>query len=145
MKIKRYTDKDMRQVLRRVREDQGPDAVILSNRRVDDGIEVIAAIDYDEALVRHALGTTEDSAPVDTDALASIAEDDAANAARRNAETATADVPTQLPPAFADSLAEQRHADRVDALSLKTMHDELASMRGLLETQLSGLVWREDE
>ncbi len=56
MKIKRYLDKDMRHVLRRVREDQGPDAVILSNRRVDDGIEVIAAIDYDEALVRHALG-----------------------------------------------------------------------------------------
>ena len=51
MKIKRYLDKDMRHVLRRVREDQGPDAVILSNRRVDDGIEVIAAIDYDEALV----------------------------------------------------------------------------------------------
>ncbi len=44
MKIKRYTDKDMRQVLRRVREDQGPDAVILSNRRVDVGLAVIAAI-----------------------------------------------------------------------------------------------------
>ncbi len=56
MKIKRYLDKDMRHVLRRVREDQGPDAVILSNRRVDEGIEVIAAIDYDEALVRHAHG-----------------------------------------------------------------------------------------
>ena len=42
MKIKRYLDKDMRHVLRRVREDQGPDAVILSNRRVEDGIEVIA-------------------------------------------------------------------------------------------------------
>ena len=145
MKIKRYTDKDMRQVLRRVREDQGPDAVILSNRRVDDGIEVIAAIDYDEALVRHALGTTETDAPVDSDALARIAEDDVVTATDRNAGLATADVNTQHPPAFADSLAEQRHAERVDALSLQTMHDELASMRGLLETQLSGLVWREDE
>ena len=136
MKIKRYTDKDMRQVLRRVREDQGPDAVILSNRRVNDGIEVIAAIDYDEALVRHALGTTEDTAPVDTDALARLAEDDAENTASRSAEDATADVQPQHPPAFADSLAEQRHAERKDALSLQTMHDELASMRGLLETQL---------
>ena len=51
MKIKRYVDTDMRQVLRQVRAEQGPDAVILSNRRVEDGIEVIAAIDYDEALL----------------------------------------------------------------------------------------------
>ena len=77
MKIKRYLDKDMRHVLRRVREDQGPDAVILSNRRVEDGIEVIAAIDYDEALVRQTLGASH--APDDvisSDTLAGIAEDD---------------------------------------------------------------------
>ncbi|MDJ0709936.1 MAG: flagellar biosynthesis protein FlhF [Woeseiaceae bacterium] len=145
MKIKRYTDKDMRQVLRRVREDQGPDAVILSNRRVDDGIEVIAAIDYDEALVRHALGTTEEKAPVDTDALARIAEDDVVDTEDFSVAAQPADTQPQHPPAFADALAEQRHAEREGALSLQTMHDELASMRGLLETQLSGLVWQEDE
>lgn len=57
MKIKRFVDTSMRHVLRQVREDQGPDAVILSNRRVENGIEVIAAIDYDEALIQQALGT----------------------------------------------------------------------------------------
>ena len=57
MKIKRFMDTDMRQVLRQVREDQGPDAVILSNRRVDGGIEVITAVDYDESLVQTALGS----------------------------------------------------------------------------------------
>ena len=56
MKIKRYVDRDMRHVLRRVRLDQGPEAVILSNRRVDDGIEVIAAVDYDESLIQRAIG-----------------------------------------------------------------------------------------
>ena len=56
MKMKRFVDTNMRQVLRRVREDQGPDAVILSNRRVEDGIEIIAAVDYDEALIQQALG-----------------------------------------------------------------------------------------
>ena len=40
----------MRAALAQVRAEQGPDAVILSSRRVDEGIEVIAAIDYDEAL-----------------------------------------------------------------------------------------------
>ena len=50
MKIKRYTAASMRDALAKVRAEQGPDAVILSSRRGDDGIEVIAAIDYDEAL-----------------------------------------------------------------------------------------------
>ncbi|BFI97065.1 MAG: hypothetical protein RSP_25750 [Rhodanobacter sp.] len=54
MKIKRFVAPDMRQAMREVREEQGPDAVILSTRRMDDGIEVIAAIDYDEALVLEA-------------------------------------------------------------------------------------------
>ena len=39
----------MRAALARVRAEQGPDAVILSSRRGEDGIEVIAAVDYDEA------------------------------------------------------------------------------------------------
>ncbi len=145
MKIKRYTDKDMRQVLRRVREDQGPDAVILSNRRVDDGIEVIAAIDYDEALVRHALGTVAEDAPVDTESLARLAEDDAAGGDDRDTASQATEPRPQHPAAFADTLAERRHAERAGGLSLQSMHNELTSMRGLLETQLSGLVWREDE
>jgi flagellar biosynthesis protein FlhF len=35
-----------------VREALGPDAVILSNNRVDGGIEIIAAVDYDESLLK---------------------------------------------------------------------------------------------
>ena len=54
MKIKRYTAVSMRAALAQVRAEQGPDAVILSSRRGDDGIEVIAAIDYDEALFAEA-------------------------------------------------------------------------------------------
>jgi len=50
MKIKRYTAASMRAALAQVRAEQGPDAVILSSRRGEDGIEVIAAVDYDEAL-----------------------------------------------------------------------------------------------
>ncbi len=34
-----------------MREEQGADAVILSNRRIDAGIELIAAVDYDETLM----------------------------------------------------------------------------------------------
>jgi flagellar biosynthesis protein FlhF len=51
MKIQRYTAPSMRAALAQIRAEQGPDAVILSSRRIEDGIEVIAAVDYDESLM----------------------------------------------------------------------------------------------
>lgn len=143
MKIKRYLDKDMRHVLRRVREDQGPDAVILSNRRVDEGIEVIAAIDYDEALIRQAMGGRADGTDsLDSDVLARIAEDDIAPAdaapgdAAPDSEASTPRSPVQIVSA---ELTQQP----IDHDALRQVQSELASMRGLLETQLSGLVWKD--
>lgn len=50
MKIKRFFSNDMRNVIRMVREELGADAVILSNQRVNGGVEIIAAVDYDESL-----------------------------------------------------------------------------------------------
>jgi len=55
MKIKRFFAQDMRTALRLVREEQGPNAVILSNRRVDGGVEVVSATDYDESLVQQSM------------------------------------------------------------------------------------------
>lgn len=57
MRIKRFIAPDMRSALRMVREEQGPDAVILSNRQTEGGVEVVAATDYDEALVQQTLRT----------------------------------------------------------------------------------------
>jgi flagellar biosynthesis protein FlhF len=54
VKIKRYIAASMRAALSEVRAEQGLDAVILSSRRVNEGIEVIAAVDYDEALIAGA-------------------------------------------------------------------------------------------
>lgn len=53
MKLKRYTAPDIRRAMAKVREELGPDAVILSNRKTGDGIEIIAATDYDEAIVNN--------------------------------------------------------------------------------------------
>ena len=49
MKEKRYTAADMRQALKLVRDDLGPDAVILTNQRTKNGVEVVATTDYDPA------------------------------------------------------------------------------------------------
>lgn len=66
MNIKRFIARDMREAIRQVRETLGADAVILSNRTVEEGVEIIAAMDYDEdAVQRHLenLARAQTSAP----------------------------------------------------------------------------------
>ncbi|QSX28940.1 flagellar biosynthesis protein FlhF [Shewanella cyperi] len=48
MKIKRFFAKDMRAALAQVKETLGSDAVIMSNKKVTGGIEIVAAVDYDD-------------------------------------------------------------------------------------------------
>lgn len=56
MKVKRFFAQSMSEALRQVRDQMGDDAVILSNRRVDGGIEIVTALDYDENMARQRLG-----------------------------------------------------------------------------------------
>lgn len=56
MKVKRFFAPTMSQALKMVRLEMGDDAVILSNRRVDDGVEIVTALDYDENMARQRLG-----------------------------------------------------------------------------------------
>lgn len=55
MKIKRFVAADMRAAMNLVRKEHGPDAVILSNRRIEEGVEIVAAANYDESAVQRAL------------------------------------------------------------------------------------------
>lgn len=55
MKIKRFFAKDIRQAIKQVKEDLGADAVILSNKNVDGGVEIVAARDYDEQQIQASL------------------------------------------------------------------------------------------
>lgn len=161
MKIKRFVDRDMRQVLSRVRKDQGPDAVILSTRRVDDGVEVIAAVDYDEALMRHAFtpasadaGSPGDRAePASTTARRAVATDaNEAPAAAVAPKPEPRTVPsrttnwlrraTQLSPAPAQGGAPTDESP-FEHHTLADVCSELSSLRGLVETQLCGLIRQE--
>jgi flagellar biosynthesis protein FlhF len=135
----------MRHVLRRVREDQGPDAVILSNRRVDGGIEVIAAVDYDEALIQQALGSQPGAAD-----FRALAADDAVNAKLEpRTDVSALRAPKQDVEVVSSELKPVRESidaaagSMADGPALSAMRSELSSMRGLLESQLSGLVWKD--
>lgn len=110
MKIKRYFAPDMRQAIRLVREKQGPDAVILSSRSVEGGIELVAAMDYDEDVVlemaRQAEGQTAPAKPaprvaLPEDAPASVSKPPAPVASARTPASPSASAPRKTPPAKA--------------------------------------------
>ncbi|MGL6026626.1 MAG: flagellar biosynthesis protein FlhF [Vibrio sp.] len=49
MKIKRFFAKDMKTALLQIKEELGVDAVIMSNKKVAGGVEIVAAVDGDTA------------------------------------------------------------------------------------------------
>lgn len=129
MKIKRYFAPDIRQAIRKVRDEQGPDAVILSNQRINGGIEIVAAVDYDESLL-HGNLAGRDNKPLDNhdihDSMESI-------------EYGSSDG-TQQP----DTHERNHHSPNIvwsQEPVLVEIQDELKSLRDMLENQLSGLAW----
>ncbi|MDR6990845.1 flagellar biosynthesis protein FlhF [Luteimonas sp. 3794] len=72
MKIRRFVAADMRSALQMVREAHGPDAVILSNRRTDEGVEIVAASNYDEGYVQRAIEDAQRDAPAAAPPLATM-------------------------------------------------------------------------
>ncbi len=58
MKIKRFFAKDIRQAMRMVKEELGADAVIMSNRTVDGGVEIVAAQDFDAQMIHSQLNNS---------------------------------------------------------------------------------------
>lgn len=61
MKVKRFFAPDMRQAMRRVRDEIGPDAVIISNHRVAGGVEVVAAHENDYEMAQQEFSTAKTS------------------------------------------------------------------------------------
>lgn len=51
MKLKRFVAADSRSAMQQVKATFGPDAVILSSHHVAGGVEVVAAIDFDESVL----------------------------------------------------------------------------------------------
>lgn len=67
MNIRRFTGRDMRDAMRRVRDTFGPDAVIMETLCEDDTVTISAAIDYDPAAYQadeHAPDTVVDEPAV---------------------------------------------------------------------------------
>ena len=93
MKLKRFVAKDMRSALALIKEELGPDAVIMSNKRIENGVEIVAGV--------------ENSAPSVKDQVASrsIKDDEVTLGGSRKASAPKSSAPSKQE-AFAKSLLE---------------------------------------
>ncbi|MFQ1643625.1 flagellar biosynthesis protein FlhF [Aeromonas veronii] len=193
MKIKRFFAKDMRTALAEVKETLGPDAVIMSNKKVTGGVEIVAAVDYQsqvpgpkDAPVRRQLNDESvnissaarqmirpepspakeqnehyadtlaallarqqklkpgNGAPMGNTPSAGLA---AANAAPRTlaeqGQWGAAPEPAKPKARVASGPRAPQPAQRDQ--EMEGMRKEMASIRKLLEHQISGLMWQEVE
>ncbi len=129
MNIKRFHARDMRSAISQVRQSMGPDAVILSNRKVDGGVELIAAMDYDESLLAARLETP---APEAADTREEAIKD----------LRYSRDIP-EPPPSFSATAPAAPTGPREDP-AIAEMQNELKSLRNLLLGQLSTLAWGQE-
>jgi flagellar biosynthesis protein FlhF len=148
MKIKRFHARTMREAMRLVREEQGADAVILSNQRSAGGVEVVAAVDYDAALVQQTLRAHARSAGLEAEAPAAPA------ALAPQAQTLAA-APAAVPqPPVGEGTAESAtgaegpdklemagKADRAEPEALARLQSDMSGLRQMLEQQMAGLLW----
>jgi len=164
VKIKRYMAASMRTALDQVRAEQGPDAVILSSRRVQEGIEVIAAVDYDEALIagaarQYSISLT-GAAPAEFAAQRPEAPAHAAAQPTRPAPQALAQpkrpvappiaAPTttaapmrpQSPPRMPPTLATPVAVEETRR-GFASMQREIKDLRRLLESELAHVSWND--
>ncbi len=157
MKIKRFHAEDVRTTIRKVRDALGPDAVILSNKRVRDGVEIVAAIDYDESLVGGMVAQPEPSQS------AATANDVSSRSANKKHTRQTPskhlrqqadddvrysrNIPTSQSRSETESSSVNKNNSYNASLSgqeLSNVQNEIKSLRGLLLNQLSGMAWESE-
>ncbi len=138
MKVRRYFAANMRSALEMVRNEQGPDVLILSNRKVEDGVELVTAegaID-DELVQKFA-----DHAKAEVRDRIAAREPEASEVAELSEDP----VPTPKPVALVSEMIQAEDGAKLwsDGPTVKLMQRELSDLRGLLEQQMCGLAWSE--
>lgn len=143
MKVKRFVAATSREALAQVKKDIGPDAVILSNRSTQGGVEILALSNKDVGFLTGATPRAANASPFAKPptrpapaAAGTPREIPLAGFARR------IDAPTQKSPLEprivqkpvpAPGVAEQQH-----------LYAELKAVRGLVEKHLATLSWSEE-
>ncbi len=139
MKIKRFQAPDIRQALRLVKESLGADAVILSNTSTGEGVELVAAIDMDEAAPAR-VEPPKPAARPPRDAV--TARGERVTPLRPPAEHRRGDqAQTMRQASAAFSRGTEREAPRESA-DVAALRAELAGMKRMLEAGFTSLSWQ---
>ncbi|WP_158967805.1 flagellar biosynthesis protein FlhF [Paraglaciecola sp. L3A3] len=154
MKIRRFYGKDMRDVLKQVKDELGGDAVIMSNKKHADGIEIVAAYDKepDAQLPRQTKPQVENSvnAQRKTPTLSEIIGDNGPDSLKALLEKQSQSVTTQTEPLvqperpLVTQPVQQQNSTPQEHSALKEMRQELSSLRNILQFQISGLINQEN-
>lgn len=144
MKVKRYFGADVRQALRQVRQELGPDAVILSNRAIENGVEVVAATDYNAASLEQIAAAAR---PARSEPPLAIKPDQVTLSGRKPAAAAVNASPAvaAASPRAVGSTGGAPAAGIVWSQDpvLTEMRREIKTLRGLMENHFSVLAWEE--
>jgi flagellar biosynthesis protein FlhF len=156
MKIRRFYGKDMREALKQVKDELGGDAVIMSNKKHADGIEIVAAYDKEpdaQLLANKAEPKTQTKLSRKTPTLSEIIGDTGPDSLKALLEKQSQSAsPTQIKDVKQVSESQpqvyssrpvpiQQNNQQQDAL--KEMRQELSSLRHILQFQVSGLIEQE--
>ena len=168
MKIRRFYGKDMRETLKQVKDELGGDAVIMSNKKHADGIEIIAAYDKepDPQLLskkdtpknqtntaKKTLTLSEIIGDTGPDSLKALLEKQSQSASPSKMKDMKQVTESQSPgysgsPNSVSAYTQQNNqqnnqhnTQQEDAL--KEMRQELSSLRQILQFQVSGLIQQE--
>ncbi|RUO79807.1 flagellar biosynthesis protein FlhF [Idiomarina tyrosinivorans] len=158
MKIKRFFAEDMRRALQQVKETLGADAVIMSNKRVNGGVEIVAAVDPDAKTA--APQQSEPQALQQPTAEAQASEQQPAQsltellsrqqpqgqAAAQPAAAADSEPQSPFPEQVSglQKAAETAHAETTQSSDdIRSLQSQINGIRQLLEHQLSGLMAQE--
>jgi len=134
MKIKRFFAEDMRSAIGQVRETLGADAVILSNKSVNGGVELMAALDFDEkAFAAQTPSDTRSEQRFVDDAVTEFRQEQPGAA-----DTSSSDYISQSSSAKNSSRVEWSQ----DPI-LVDMREEMQNLRRMVENDLSELTWRD--
>jgi len=149
VKIRRFYGKDMREALNQVKDELGGDAVIMSNKKLADGVEIVAAYDKEPMFKAKDAGQEPGSAAVKkTPSLSEIIGDSGPDSLKALLEkqakasnqstvapikTSSALNPEVIKPAVPQHISDDRKA-------IDEMRQELSSLRNVLQFQVAGLI-----
>lgn len=161
MKIRRFYGKDMRDALKQVKDELGDDAVIMSTKKLVDGVEIVAAYEQEPTVVtRPANPVSQTAKKTTTPSLSEIIGDSGPDSLRallekqskaQNTNRASGYAPINpvsqpnnpshvrsQPPVQNQAASLGKDTQQSDALN--EMRQELSSLRNVLQFQMAGLL-----